>query len=251
MWSDLDAEQLELLVYALLEFVREETRRVPPPRGMPFFGLDHAAGELSPYEGLAARGIFRKYESVLLLGAGLGAAARWCHTSFGCEITGIEAAGAVSRGAAALSARARLSTHTQFVAAARSDLPLRPRIFTHVWGVEGWADVAPGDARLREIFRVVRLGGLVALQQSSPGADWEERAREALRSVGLAEPRTAVVERPPLRESVRRARERFLQALRGVPHPLAVATSEALARVYAAWPVAGGPVAQVVGRRPS
>src|SRR6185436_11872349 len=125
----------DLVAKVLLEFARDESRRAPPPRGMPFYGLDHVAGEFSPYEHLAARGIFRKYESVLLLEAGLGGAARWCHAHFGCEVTGIERVPAVARAAQALSARARLSSHTQFLAGLSAALPLRQRQFTHVWGV--------------------------------------------------------------------------------------------------------------------
>lgn len=247
----LTAEQIGLVATVLVEFARDQSRQLPPPKGLPFFGVDHPAGELTPYETLAARGIFRKYETVLLLGAGLGGAARWCHAQFGCAVVGVDAAAAAAAAAAMLSQRARAAAHTRFLASSAASLALKDRRVTHVWAVEGWADVELRDRRLAEIFRAVRLGGLAALQQSGADRAWAARACEALASVGFAEPAAVVIERPPLRESIRRARERFLEALRRRPAPEAAATAEALDRLYRSWPAEGGAVAQAFGRRPS
>jgi len=58
---------------ALVDVVREVAATGPPPKGRPFFGLDHRSGTaLELVEDLATRGIFRKYEHVLDLGGGLG-----------------------------------------------------------------------------------------------------------------------------------------------------------------------------------
>lgn len=249
-WARLGDRELAVLAHTLADVARDLGSRSPPPRGLPFHGLDHAAGELEPYTQLAAHGIFRKYESVLMLGAGLGGAARWCHARFGCDVTGVERAAAVCAAAQHLSARSGLAGHTRFVAARPSALPVRGREFTHVWGIEGFLDVRRGDARLAEIFRAVRLGGVVALQQSGAPPDWAERAAVALASVGLVEARAEVVERPPLRDAVVRARQLLLEALRRGGEAGARA-AEGVERVHARWPDRGGPVSQIFARRPS
>lgn len=249
-WASLGDRELAVLAHTLAAVARDLGRRSPPPRGLPFHGLDHLAGEFEPYTQLAAHGIFRKYESVLMLGAGLGGAARWCHARFGCDVTGVEPVAAVCAAAQHLSARSGLTGHTRFVAARPSALPVRGREFTHVWGIEGFLDVQDGDERLVEIFRAVRLGGVVALQQSGATPRWAERASGALASVGLVEARVELVERPPLRHAVLRARQLLLEALRRGGEAGARA-AEGLERVQARWPDRGGPVSQIFARRPS
>jgi hypothetical protein len=245
-----DAAHLAVLTRVLVALVREMSHQVPAPRGMFFHALDHPAGEFSPFERLAARGIFRKYESVLLLGAGLGGGARWCHTHFGCDVTGVDGP-AFAAAAAQLSARARLAAHTHFLAADLTALPVREKCFTHVWALENLADVQRGAEPLRQIFRAVRLGGLVALQRSGAPPTWALAARQALASVGFREVEIDVVERPPLRDALRRVRERLLGALRVAPDPLGAETATLLEQTYRSWPAEGGPVTQVFGHRPS
>ena len=250
-WAAWRAEQIDFLTRVLVDVARDLARRVPPPRGMPFFGLDHPAGEFTPYERLAARGIFRKYESVLLVGAGLGGAARWCHAHFGCDVTGTDSVAAASAFASELSARARLGKHTRFVAASPDRLPLRGGTFTHAWIVEGHLDLAGDDPRLHQIFGAVRLGGLAAVQQSGAPKAWASRAREAMAAAGFAEVEVQLVERQPLRETLRRARERLLQELKAAREEPAAEAAALLEAVYGRWSPEGGPVTQVFGRRPA
>src|SRR5439155_1129197 len=88
----------------LLDLVRGLTASTPPPRGLPYLGLEHASGTgFHLLDALSARGIFRKYELVLDVGAGLGGRARWLATRFGCEVVGAtltveEAAGGTQLG---------------------------------------------------------------------------------------------------------------------------------------------------------
>src|SRR5438552_19140454 len=90
---------------ALIEtLVRTHRASTPPPRGLPYLGLEHASGTgFHLLDALSARGIFRKYELVLDVGAGLGGRARWLATRFGCEVVGAtltveEAAGGTQPG---------------------------------------------------------------------------------------------------------------------------------------------------------
>ena len=73
----------------LLDLVRGLTASTPPPRGLPYLGLEHPSGTgFHLLDALSARGIFRKYELVLEVGAGLGGRARWLATRYGCEVVG-------------------------------------------------------------------------------------------------------------------------------------------------------------------
>jgi hypothetical protein len=250
-WDGFAAAHLRRLQHVLFDVARELARHAPAPRGLPFFGLDHPAGEPSPLGQLAAHGIFRKYESVLMLGAGLGGAARWCHAHFGCDVTGVEPSAPVAAAAEALTRRAGLARTTRFVATSPTKLSFRPGSFTHVWAIDVLGDPVPEDERVGELFEAVRLGGLVGVQCSGASSSWFEQIASSLRHAGFVEVEQKMVSRPPLRESTRRARERLLQALRASDDVEGRAAATALEQVYAGWSIEGGEVAQVSARRPS
>src|SRR6059036_1310226 len=80
------------LAAVIHELVRTHAAAVPTPRGLPYLGLEHASGTgFHLLDALAARGIFRKYEVVLELGAGLGGTSRWLAVRLGCEVVGTTA----------------------------------------------------------------------------------------------------------------------------------------------------------------
>src|SRR5205814_1821181 len=81
----------------------------------------------------AARGIFRKYELVLDLGAGLGGTSRWLAARLGCEVIGTAASRAEADAGEALTRRAGLSPQVRLVPADPAALPFRAAHFTHVW----------------------------------------------------------------------------------------------------------------------
>jgi len=148
------------------ELARAHRATSPPPRGLPYLALEHASGTgLHLLDALAARGIFRKYELVLELGAGLGAASRWLATRLGCEVVGTATDADEAIVAAELTRRAGLASQIRFVPAAADALPFRAGRFTHVWAVESLARFADADRPLAEAFRVVRRGGTFAMQE--------------------------------------------------------------------------------------
>src|SRR5207253_3735350 len=105
------------------ELARAHRRAVPAPRGLPYLGLDHASGTpLRLLEDLAARGIFRKYELVLDVAAGLGATSRWLALRLGCEVVAATAADEAPA-AEALGRRARGGAQVRVVAAAAGATP--------------------------------------------------------------------------------------------------------------------------------
>src|SRR5579885_2429849 len=71
----------------VLELARALTAAAPPPPALPYLGMDRPTDtSFHLLDELAARGIFRKYELVLDVGAGLGSSARWLAARRGCEV---------------------------------------------------------------------------------------------------------------------------------------------------------------------
>src|SRR5690349_16355576 len=244
------------------ELARAHRRAVPAPRGLPYLGLDHASGTpLRLLEDLAARGIFRKYELVLDVAAGLGATSRWLALRLGCEVVAATAADEAA-GADALGRRARVGAHVRVVAAAPGALPARDGRFTHVWAVESLARVPDPAAALSEAWRALRPGGTIAVQDLAPGgpdapqiAGWRFASADerlaTLRRAGFVdvETRDRSDEASGRSAQVAAARARLVERLRAdaILAPLAAAR-EALAHALATGALR---VVQMVGYRPT
>jgi len=152
------------LAAAIVDVARDLARTVPAPRGAPYFCLDCDAGyDLSVLGSFSERGIFRKYEFALDLGSGLGGRARWLAARSGCRILGIDPRPAVVAAAVQLNRRARMDDQVTFQSGRFDCLPLRSRVFTHVWMID-LPDAARSSAAYAEGFRVLRPGGSFALQ---------------------------------------------------------------------------------------
>jgi SAM-dependent methyltransferase len=159
----MDAASLDRLLAAIQEVLR--ARALPTPRGLPYLGLEHASGtNLDLLHTLSTRGIFRKYELVLDVEAGLGGTSRWLAQRLGCEVVGTATSAREAAAATDLARRARLSGHVRCVAARVAALPFQPSRFTHVWIVETLPRLPEPAAALAESARVLRHGGLLAIQ---------------------------------------------------------------------------------------
>jgi len=152
------------LAEAIVEATRRLARSMPLPRGAPYFYLDSAAPyDLRIFDSLSARGIFRKYEFALDIGSGLGGRARWLAARTGCSIVGVDPSLSTVRAAMMLNRRAHMDPQVRFQVGRLEQLPLRDRVFTHVWMLD--VDDEPAlPAIAREAFRVLRYGGHFALQ---------------------------------------------------------------------------------------
>jgi SAM-dependent methyltransferase len=153
----------------LAAIIQDTARRLslafPAPRGLPYLGLESASGTgMHLLDALSAHGIFRKYEQVLDLAGGLGATGRWLAGRLGCSavVTAEVVADAVA--GAALTRRARQRTQVQHVDARATALPFPDARFTHAWIVEALPHLPDTPAALAEVFRVVRPGGHLAVQ---------------------------------------------------------------------------------------
>jgi SAM-dependent methyltransferase len=204
------------LVTAIIEVTRELARSVPPPRGAPYFYLDVvAAYDLRVFDALCARGIFRKYEFALDIGSGLGGRARWLAERSGCRIMGVDPRPSAVVGAARLNRRAHMDDQLTFQVGRSDALPLRERLFTHVWWLE--AVHGPGvHPTLAEAFRVLRRGGHLALQTAGPPAGQLNGFLDALAATGFIEPVVCETPLPDVPDAVRIARDRLGAALHRV-----------------------------------
>lgn len=158
---------VKLLVHAIAEVTRGMVHTTPAPRGMPFYGLDMEVHEPHVLDEFCRQGIFRKYERVLIVNCGLGGAARWWASRWGCTVVGTDADAARARGADFLSRRAGVYGSSTFAAAHDDATPLRPEGVTHVW----LRDLRPADdvmVALREAYRALRPGGHVTAETVAP-----------------------------------------------------------------------------------
>jgi SAM-dependent methyltransferase len=130
-------------------------------------------------------GIFRKYERVLIVGCGLGGAARWWALRFGCSVIGVDSRPRMALAAQMLSRRARLDRQTQFLAS-DDGLPFRDACLTHAWIGGDFALYADRLALVHETLRVLRPGGaLSGVVDGSLPAAGVDRCLRCLREAGF------------------------------------------------------------------
>jgi SAM-dependent methyltransferase len=140
---------------AVASAVNEITRQSPAPRDLPFFGLDH----------LSELGIFRIYERVLDLSAGLGGPARWLARRRGCRVFSFDPDRERAAASRLLVRRAHLEAAVTVATAPFASLPAPSDAFTHAWSVDALHVEERKRPVFDELFRVVRPGGHVALQE--------------------------------------------------------------------------------------
>ena len=258
--GDTSAARLGALIQDL---VRELTAVTPPPRALPYLGLEHASGTgFHLLDALSTRGVFRKYELVLELGTGLGGSARYLAARLGCDVVARTTSAGDAAAAATLGRRTALHAHVRVTAASADALPFRPARFTHVWIVEALPRLPDATAALAEAHRVLRPGGYLAVQDlvlPERGREvavhgWRfARAAERVTGIETAgfveiQHREVTAEATERSARVLAAREHLLRRLRADPLLAALAAErEALATA-----LAGGRlrVVQLLARRP-
>ena len=157
------ARRLGALVNAL---VRSLVATAPAPRILPGLGVEPASGTGHHLlDGLSARGIFRKYELVLQMGAGLGGHARWMAGRLGCEVVGTTETAAEAAAGMELTQRCAARGKVHLLPAHPVALPFRDACFTHVWIVEALPRLGDVSVALAEAYRTVRPGGFIAVQE--------------------------------------------------------------------------------------
>ncbi len=151
---------------AMLSLVRELASATPAPAHDPFYGLDRIGGpSLRLLDRLTRHGDFRKYVVVLDAGAGLGGAARWLALRYACRVVALDAAPRLVAVGTRLSRRARLAGRVRGIAGSFEAVPARDDAFTQIWSVEALQHAGDRRRALAELYRVLRPGCTLALQE--------------------------------------------------------------------------------------
>jgi SAM-dependent methyltransferase len=190
---------------ALSSAANEITRRTPAPPDLPFFGLEHPEGTGAKLlECLSDLGIFRVYERVLDLSYGLGGPARWLARRRGCTVFSFDTSHDRAAASRLLVRRAHLDRAVTVGLAVFGRLPVANASFTHAWSVEALHREIDKTAVFAEIFRAVRPGGHVALQEwvltagspvlASAAYEAVEHYLEGLSAAGFVEVRAVAAE---------------------------------------------------------
>lgn len=148
-------------ILAALEAAGKDLSRLTPQDLAPIDEF-HIRGRQATLE-LAEVVRLESKDHVLDVGSGLGGTARCLAREFGCRVTGIDLTEEYCRTAAMLSSRVGLSSLVDYRRADATDLPFADGSFDVAW-TEHVAMNIPDKARLyREMCRVLRPGGTLAL----------------------------------------------------------------------------------------
>lgn len=106
---------------------------------------------------------------VLDVGGGLGGPARLIAHETGCTVTVLELSEDFCRVGAMLTARVGLADRVTFRHGSALDMPFADGVFDRVWTQHATMNIADKERLFREIHRVLRPGGWLAMQEMMAG----------------------------------------------------------------------------------
>lgn len=118
---------------------------------------------LAANEEMAERLNLTPAKQVLDVGSGLGGPARWLAHTYGCHVTGIDLTAAFCAAAEALSNRLGLFDKVAFHHGNALDMPFENESFDVTWTQHAAMNIADKARLYREIARVMKPGGHLAL----------------------------------------------------------------------------------------
>ena len=128
----------------------------------------HAGGRDSTRELALIAGI-RPGARVLDLGCGVGGPARTLAAEFGCTVVGVDISHEYCRAAQLLTGMLGMESAVSFMCADVMDLPLPDESFDVVWSQNVWMNIEDKMRFLQQVIRVLRPGGLFALESILAG----------------------------------------------------------------------------------
>lgn len=120
-------------------------------------------------EALSARLAPKAGDRLLDIGSGIGGPARWMAAHFDCHVTGIDLTRAFCDAAEVLTGACGMSDQVRIVHGSATDLPFPDQSFDRAYSQNVLMNIADKRRFYREAFRVLRPGGLLALDQTALG----------------------------------------------------------------------------------
>jgi SAM-dependent methyltransferase len=149
--------------------------------------LDHFHGRgVVATEALSTRLAPQAGDRVLDIGSGIGGPARWMAAHFGCHVTGIDLTRAFCDAAEILSNACDMSDQVRIVQGSATDLPFPDQSFDRAYSQNVLMNIADKRRFYREAFRVLRPGGLLAVDQTALGRNGPPRYPQPWASVAEA-----------------------------------------------------------------
>ena len=99
---------------------------------------------------------------VLDICSALGGPARFLADRFGCKVTGIDATEKMVNEAIKRTDKAGLSHLISYIHGNALDLPFKAESFDVIWGQDAWCYVTDKDRLIKEAYRVLKPGGVIA-----------------------------------------------------------------------------------------
>src|SRR3984893_17506211 len=172
-------------------------------------------------------------ERVLDVGSGIGGPSRFLASRYGCQVTGIDLTAEFCRVAEMLTRLTGLTGRVAYRQGNALDLPFEDMSFDVVWSQNASMNIADRDRLYAEMYRVLKAGGRLALQEvvAGPGgephdpAPWAPEPR--IRFLLAAESTRAKLEAAGFRvvtwqDTTTTSSRSWTQAVEGPPPPLGI-----------------------------